>query len=60
METTNATRRTLEEMIRSLELENHQYNPLFFASQVGNTEGGSPRGGSRRSSCRQTQSPDDV
>ena len=60
METTNTTRRTLEERIKNLKLENCQYDPHFFASQEGNTEGGSFRGGSRRSSCRQTQSPNDV
>ena len=60
METADAARRTLEERIRSLELENRQYDPLFFASQEGNTEGGSPRGGSRRSSCKWTRSLDDV
>ena len=60
MEITDAARRTLEETIRSLKLENRQYDPLFFASQEGNTEGGSSRDGSRRSSCRCTQSPNDV
>ena len=60
METANAIKRTLEEMIRSLELENCQYDPRFLTSQEGNTEGGSSRGGSRRSSCRQTWSPNDV
>ena len=60
METIDVARRTLKERIRSLELENHQYDPCFFASQEGNTEGGSSRGGSRRSSCRWTQSPNDV
>ena len=59
METVDFARRTLEE-IRSPELENHQYNPRFFASQEGNTESGSSRGGSRRSSCMRTQSPNDV
>ena len=59
METVDAARRTLEERIRSLELENHKYDPRFFANQEGNTEGGSFRGGSRRSSRRQTQSPND-
>ena len=48
METTNITRRALKERIKSLELENCQYDPRFFASQEGNTEGGSSRGGSRR------------
>ena len=60
METADAARRTLEERIRSLELENRQYDPLFFASQEGNTKGGSSRGRSRRSSRRQTWSPNDV
>ena len=60
METTNSIRRALEERITNLELENRQYDPRFFASQEGNIEGGSSRGGSRRSSCRQTQSPNDA
>ena len=60
METTNITRRALEERIRSLELENCQYDPRFFAGQEGNTEGGSSRGGSRRSSHRRTRSPNDA
>ena len=60
METTDAARRTLEETIWSLELENRQYDSFFFASQEGNTEGGSSRDGSRRSSCRCTRSPNDV
>ena len=45
METANAARRTLEERIRSLELENRQYDPHFFASWEENIEGGSSRGG---------------
>ena len=60
METADNRRRTLEERIRNLELENHQYNPRFFSSQEGNTEGGSFRGGLRRSPRRQTQSPNDA
>ena len=60
METADATKRTLEERIRSLELKNHQYDPHFFSSQEGNTEGGSSRGRSRRSSHRHTRSPNDV
>ena len=60
METADSTRRALEERIKSLELENRQYDPRFFASPEGNTEGGSSRGGSRRSSRRWTQSPNDV
>ena len=60
METADTTRRTLKERIKSLELENRQYDPCFFVSQEGNTEGGSSRGGSRRSSRRRTQSPNDV
>ena len=60
METADFTRRALEERIKSLELENRQYNPHFFSSQEGNTEGGSFRGGSRRSSRRRTQGPNDV
>ena len=60
METADTSRRALEERIRSLELENRQYDPHFFASQEGNTEGGSSRGGLRRSSRRRTLSPNDV
>ena len=60
METADTTRRTLKERIKSLKLENRQYDPRFFASQEGNTEGGSFRGGSRRSLRRQTRSPNDV
>ena len=60
METANTTRRALEERIRSLELQNRQYDPSFFTSQEGNTEGGSSRGGSRRSSHRHTRSPNGV
>ena len=60
METTNITRRALKERIRSLELENCQYDPRFFASQEGNTKGDSSKGRSRKSSHRQTQSPNDV
>ena len=55
MENADNTIRTLEERIRNLELENRQYNPRFFSSQEGNTEGGS-----RRSSRRQTRSPNDA
>ena len=57
MEIADAAKRTIKEMIRSLELENRQYDPHFFASQEGNTKGGSSRGGSRRSSRRRTRSP---
>ena len=60
MEIADTTRRALEERIKSLELENRQYDPRFFSSQEGNTEGGSSRGGSRRSSRRWTRSPNDV
>ena len=60
MEITDAARRTLEETIRSLKLENRQYDSRFFASQEGNTEGGSSRGRTRRSSRRQTWSPSDI
>ena len=56
----DSTRRSLEERIRTLELENRQHDPRFYASQEGNTEGGSSKGGSRRSSHRQTRSPNDV
>ena len=60
METADITGRALEERIRSLELENRQYDPRYLTSQEGNTEGGSSKGGSRRSSRRRTQSPNDV
>ena len=43
METADSSRKALEESIRSLELENRQYGPRFFASQEGNTKGGSSR-----------------
>ena len=46
------TKSTLEERIRNLKLENCQYDPSFYASQEGNTEGGSFIGGLRRSSRR--------
>ena len=60
METINTTRRALKERIRNLELEICQYDPRFFASQEGNTKGDSSKGRSRKSSHRQTQSPNDV
>ena len=60
MEAANSTRRTLEERIKSLKLENCQYDCRFFTSQEGNTEGGSFRDESRRSSRRQTRSPNDI
>ena len=60
METVDSTRRALKERIKSLELENRQYNPRFFATQEGNAKGGSFRGGSRRFSCRPTWSPTDA
>ena len=59
MEATDFAIRNLEERIMNLELENHLYDPRFFTSQ-GNTEGGSFRGGLRRSSHRRTRSPNDV
>ena len=46
----DSTRRSLEERIRTLELENRQHDPRFYASQKGYTEGDFSRGGSRRSS----------
>ena len=60
METADSSKKALEERIRSLELENRQYDPRFFVSQEGNTEGGSSRSGSRRSSYRRTRSPNDA
>ena len=60
MAVADSIRRTLEERIKNLELENRQYDPRFYASQEGNTEGGSSRGRSKRSSHRQTRSPNDV
>ena len=50
MEVADSARRTLEDRIRNLKLENHQYDPRFNASQEGDTEGSSSRGGSMRSS----------
>ncbi|KAK9984291.1 hypothetical protein SO802_033816 [Lithocarpus litseifolius] len=38
MEAADVTKRNLEERIRSLELENCQYNHRFFSSQEGNTK----------------------
>ena len=55
----DANRRSLEERIRNLELENRQQESQFYASQEGNVKGGSSRGGSR-SSCRRTRSPNDA
>ena len=60
MEIADTTRRTLKERIKSLKLENRQYDPRFFASQEGNTKADSSKGRSRKSSHRQTQSPNDV
>ena len=60
MEIADSTKRALEERIKSLELENRQYDPCFLASREGNTEGGSSRGGSKRFSCRRTRSPNDA
>ena len=60
MENADSTKKALVERIRCLELENRQYDPRFFASQEGNTEGGSSRGGLRRSSYRRTRSPNDA
>ena len=60
MAMTDSTRRSLEERIRTLELENRQHDPRFYASQEGNIEHGSSRGGLRRSSHRRTRSPNDV
>ena len=60
MEAADSARRTLEDRIRNLELENRQYDPRFYAIQEANTEGGSFRGGSRRSSHRWAKSPNDI
>ena len=60
MEAVDSARRALEEGIIDLELDNRQYDPRFYASQEGNTEGSSSRGRSRRSSRRRTRSPNDV
>ncbi|KAL0015605.1 hypothetical protein SO802_002674 [Lithocarpus litseifolius] len=54
VEVADSARRTLEDRNRNLELENRQYDPRFYASQEGNTEGSSSRVGLRRSSRRQT------
>ena len=56
----NSTRRSLEERIRNLELENWQQESRFYASQEGNTKGSSSRGVSRRSSRKRTRSPNDA
>ena len=60
MALTNANTRSLEERMRNLELENWMQESRFYASQEGNTEGSSSRGGSRRSLCQRTQSPNDA
>ena len=60
MEAADSARRTLDDRIRNLALENRQYDPRFYVSQEGNTKGGSSRGGSRRSSHRRTRSPIDI
>ena len=60
MEAVDFARRTLEDRIRNLELENCQYDLRLYASQEGNVEGGSSRVGSRRSSRKRTRSPNDV
>ncbi|KAL0011168.1 hypothetical protein SO802_006276 [Lithocarpus litseifolius] len=41
----DATTRSLEERIRNLELQNQSQKSRLYASQEGNTEGGSSRGG---------------
>ena len=51
---------SLEERIRNLELQNRQQESWFYASQEGDTEGGSSRGGSGRSSRKQARSPNDA
>ena len=56
----DSTRRSLKERIRTLELENRQHDPRSYASQKGYTECDFSRGGSRRSSQKQTRSPNDV
>ena len=56
----DANTRSLEERIRNLELQNQQQESRFYASQEGDTESGSSRGGSRRSLHRQTLSPNDA
>ena len=60
MEVADSARRTLEDRIRNLKLENHQYDPRFNASQEEDTEGSSSRGGLRRSSHKWTWSPNDF
>ena len=56
----NANTRSLEERIRDLELLNQQQESRFYASQEVDIKDGSSRGGSKRSSCRQTQSLNDA
>ena len=56
----DANTRSLEERIGNLELQNRQQESRFYASQEGDTEGGFSRGGLRRFSRRQTQSPNDA
>ena len=46
----DANTKSLEERIKNLDLQNQQQESRFYASQEGDTESGSSRGGSRRSS----------
>jgi len=57
-----ANTRVLEERIRNLEFQNRRQEPQFYTSQERqrDTEGGSSRGGPRRSSNWQTRSPNDA
>ncbi|KAL0008663.1 hypothetical protein SO802_010165 [Lithocarpus litseifolius] len=50
----NANTRSLEGRIRNIELQKRQQESPFYANQEGDTEGGSSRDGSRRSSHRRT------
>ena len=50
----DANTRSLKERIRNRELQNWQQESRFYASQEGDTEGGSSRGGLRKSSHQWT------
>lgn len=62
MANANTNIRTLEERIKNLEFQDRQQKPQLHTDQEqqGNVEGSSSRGGPRRSSRWQTQSPNDA
>ena len=56
----DANTRSLEERIKNLEFHNRQEESQLYASQEGDTKGGSSRGASRRSFRKQTRSPNNA